>query len=116
MHNRWATSCRKICSLAVCRRTRSKNKLSKRKLLQYLKNKDFANVLKHGLIIREQLQSNFYAETIVAILIDKLQKLTKLTDDHENLATFNPVIVDFYEQVGYLPHAIINYLVLLVGR
>jgi glutamyl-tRNA synthetase len=27
--------------------------------------------------------------------------------------TFNPVIVDFYEQVGYLPQAIINYLVLL---
>src|SRR5262249_34309171 len=27
--------------------------------------------------------------------------------------TFNPVIVDFYEQVGYLPDAIINYLLLL---
>ena len=27
--------------------------------------------------------------------------------------TFNPVIVDFYEQVGYLPEAILNYLVLL---
>jgi glutamyl-tRNA synthetase len=27
--------------------------------------------------------------------------------------TFNPVIVDFYERVGYLPHAILNYLVLL---
>src|SRR5262249_16392515 len=27
--------------------------------------------------------------------------------------TFNPVIVDFYEQVGYLPDAIVNYLVLL---
>src|SRR6185503_3124221 len=27
--------------------------------------------------------------------------------------TFNPVIVDFYEQVGYLPHAILNYLLLL---
>jgi glutamyl-tRNA synthetase len=27
--------------------------------------------------------------------------------------TFNPVIVDFYEQVGYLPDAIINYLILL---
>src|SRR5262249_13905567 len=26
---------------------------------------------------------------------------------------FNPVIVDFYEQVGYLPHAIVNYLLLL---
>ena len=27
--------------------------------------------------------------------------------------TFNPVIVDFYEQVGYLPDAVVNYLVLL---
>jgi glutamyl-tRNA synthetase len=27
--------------------------------------------------------------------------------------TFNPVTVDFYEQVGYLPEAIVNYLVLL---
>ena len=27
--------------------------------------------------------------------------------------TFNPVIVDFYEQVGYLPDAVVNYLLLL---
>ena len=27
--------------------------------------------------------------------------------------TFNPVIVDFYEQVGYLPDAIVNYILLL---
>jgi len=27
--------------------------------------------------------------------------------------TFNPVIVDFYRQVGYLPEAIVNYLALL---
>src|SRR5262249_32279081 len=27
--------------------------------------------------------------------------------------TFNPVIVDFYREVGYLPDAIINYLLLL---
>jgi glutamyl-tRNA synthetase len=27
--------------------------------------------------------------------------------------TFNPVIVDFYEQVGFLPDAILNYLLLL---
>jgi glutamyl-tRNA synthetase len=26
---------------------------------------------------------------------------------------FNPVIIDFYEQVGYLPDAILNYLVLI---
>ena len=27
--------------------------------------------------------------------------------------TFNPVIVDFYEQIGFLPEAILNYLALL---
>jgi glutamyl/glutaminyl-tRNA synthetase len=27
--------------------------------------------------------------------------------------TFNPLIVNFYERVGYLPHAILNYLLLL---
>ena len=33
---------------------------------------------------------------------------------HETSAdTFNPVIVDFYREVGYLPDAIINYLLLL---
>ena len=30
-----------------------------------------------------------------------------------NPETFNPVIVDFYREVGYLPDALINYLVLL---
>ena len=30
-----------------------------------------------------------------------------------NAETFNPVIVDFYEQVGYLPDALLNYLLLL---
>ena len=27
--------------------------------------------------------------------------------------TFNPVIVDFYRDIGFLPHAVINYLLLL---
>lgn len=67
----------------------SKNKLSKRKLDKYLKNRDFALVAEHG-------------QAIAAA-----QGLTTSAD------TFNPVIVDFYEQVGYLPEAIINYLALL---
>lgn len=67
----------------------SKNKLSKRKLDKYLKNKDFANVNDHGQAIANSLGLPIAAET------------------------FNPVIVDFYEQVGYIPDAIINYLVLL---
>src|SRR5437762_854598 len=67
----------------------SKNKLSKRKIAQYLKNQDFKKVYEHG-------------QTIAAKI-----KLQTSAD------TFNPVIVDFYRQVGYLPDAILNYLVLL---
>jgi glutamyl-tRNA synthetase len=67
----------------------SKNKLSKRKLDKYLKNRDFALVNEHGVAIARAIGLETSADT------------------------FNPVIVDFYEQVGYLPEAIINYLALL---
>lgn len=67
----------------------SKVKLSKRKLDKYLKNKDFAQLVQHG---------------------QKIAEAIGLTVDMD---TFNPVIVDFYEQVGYLPGAIVNYLALL---
>jgi glutamyl-tRNA synthetase len=67
----------------------SKKKLSKRKLDAYLKNPDFAKVHQHGMQIA----------TAMGL--------------HEQIETFNPVVVDFYEQVGYLPDAIVNYLVLL---
>jgi glutamyl-tRNA synthetase len=67
----------------------SKNKLSKRKVGQYLKNPDFKKVFEQGEAIAKALNLQISAET------------------------FNPVIVDFYEQVGYLPDAILNYLVLL---
>jgi glutamyl-tRNA synthetase len=67
----------------------SARKLSKRKLDAYLKNPDFAKVHQHG--------------TAIAAAMG----LTIAPD------TFNPVIVDFYEQVGYLPDAVVNYLVLL---
>lgn len=67
----------------------SKNKLSKRKLDKYLKNRDFAALNKHGEAIAEKLGLETSAET------------------------FNPVIVDFYEQIGFLPAAVLNYLLLL---
>jgi glutamyl-tRNA synthetase len=67
----------------------SKNKLSKRKLDKYLKNPDFASLNEHGQSIARRLGLEVAAET------------------------FNPVIVDFYEQVGYLPEALLNYLLLL---
>lgn len=67
----------------------SKNKLSKRKLDKYLKNRDFAALNEKGRGIAERLGLETSAET------------------------FNPVIVDFYEQVGFLPDAVLNYLLLL---
>jgi glutamyl-tRNA synthetase len=67
----------------------SKNKLSKRKIAQYLKNPDFKQRYDHAKSIADRLGLVTTAET------------------------FNPVIVDFYREVGYLPDAIINYLMLL---
>jgi glutamyl-tRNA synthetase len=67
----------------------SKNKLSKRKIAQYLKNPDFKKIEDHGQGIATALGLQTSADT------------------------FNPVIVDFYREVGYLPEAILNYLLLL---
>jgi glutamyl-tRNA synthetase len=67
----------------------SKNKLSKRKIAQYLKNADFKKIYEHGQKIANALGLQISADT------------------------FNPVIVDFYQQAGYLPQAIVNYLLLL---
>ncbi len=67
----------------------SKTKLSKRKLAKYEKNRDFAQLMRHGRHVAERIG--------LATELD----------------TFNPVIVDFYREVGYLPEALINYLALL---
>jgi glutamyl-tRNA synthetase len=67
----------------------SKRKLSKRELAKYLKNPDFKKVYDHGRAIGQALGLAMKDET------------------------FNPVIVDFYAQVGYLPDAVVNYLLLL---
>jgi glutamyl-tRNA synthetase len=67
----------------------SKTKLSKRKLDKYLKNRDFARLNELG------------------------QKVARRIDLPIAADTFNPVIVDFYQQVGFLPEAIVNYLLLL---
>jgi glutamyl-tRNA synthetase len=67
----------------------SKNKLSKRKIPQYLKLPEFKKVYEHGLGVARRIG------------------LTVSED------TFNPVITDFFEQVGYLPEAVVNYLLLL---
>jgi glutamyl-tRNA synthetase len=67
----------------------SKNKLSKRKLDKYLKNRDFAQLVEHG------------------------RKIAEAIGHATDSDSFNPVIVDFYKTIGYLPEAIINYLALL---
>ncbi len=67
----------------------SPNKLSKRKLDKYLKNRDFKVLYDHGERIADQI--GFEASP----------------------DTFNPVIIDFYREIGFLPDAIINYLLLL---
>ena len=67
----------------------SRNKLSKRKLDKYLKNKDFAELMQHG------------------------ERILHATGFDRPKEILNPVMVDFYELVGYLPEAIINYLALL---
>jgi glutamyl-tRNA synthetase len=64
-------------------------KLSKRKLKQYLKNPDFAALMKHGESIANRCGMQIDPDT------------------------FNPVIVDFYREIGFLPEAILNYLLLL---
>lgn len=67
----------------------SKNKLSKRKIDKYLNNKDFKRLYEAGANIARRIGLE--------------------TDP----ASFSPVLVDFYRDVGFLPDAISNYLVLL---
>jgi glutamyl-tRNA synthetase len=67
----------------------SRVKLSKRKLDKYLKNPEFAGLYERGRRIAGKLGLAVAAET------------------------FNPVIVDFYRIAGFLPEALLNYLLLL---
>lgn len=64
-------------------------KLSKRKLDKYLKQKDFATLFQLG---------------------EGIAQKANMTTTPE---TFNPVVVDFYRETGFLPEAILNYLLLL---
>jgi glutamyl-tRNA synthetase len=66
-----------------------RNKLSKRKIEQYLNNKDFKRLYQSGADIAGQI------------------------DLETDPSSFNPVLVDFYRDIGFLPDAILNYLVLL---
>ncbi|MBA4065676.1 MAG: glutamate--tRNA ligase [Isosphaera sp.] len=66
----------------------SKRKLSKREIPKYLKNADFKKVYDHAKAIADRVGVAAAPES------------------------FNPVLVAFYEQVGYLPAAVLNALVL----
>jgi glutamyl-tRNA synthetase len=70
----------------------SRNKLSKRKIKQYLKNPDFRKIYEHGAAVARNLG---------------------MTVSEETAESFNPVLVEFFETVGYLPQAVVNYLLLL---
>ena len=67
----------------------SAEKLSKRRLDRYLKHPQFKKIHDHGAQIMNALGVQTSPET------------------------FNPVVVDFYRDVGYRPDALINYLLLL---
>jgi glutamyl-tRNA synthetase len=64
-------------------------KLSKRKLDTYLRKKDFASLFEQG------------------------QRIAERTGLQATKEAFNPVVVDFYQAIGFLPDAILNYLLLL---
>ena len=78
-----------LAHLPVVAEPGSRVKLSKRKLDKYLKNPEFAGLFERGRRIAERLGHHVAADT------------------------FNPVIVDFYRESGFLPDAILNYLLLL---
>jgi len=67
----------------------SKNKLSKRKTAQYMKNREFADLVERG------------------------RRILAGLGQQETPDTFSPVFVDFYRQCGFLPEALVNYLALL---
>ncbi len=67
----------------------SKIKLSKRKVDKYLKNREF----------RE--------------LYERAAPIARRIGVEPSPEAFNPVLVDFYRDIGFLPDAIVNYLLLL---
>lgn len=67
----------------------SKSKLSKRKIAKYLKNPEFNKLYTMGKEIADRLG-------------------LEVTED-----SFNPVLVEFYREVGFLPDTLNNYLLML---
>jgi len=63
-------------------------------------------------VIRNHTLDLFEEPTIVQ-MYEKGSDILNFLGVKRNAATFNPVIVNFYEHVGYLPDPILNYLLLL---
>ncbi len=89
----------------------SPQKLSKRKIAQYLKNPEFKRLYDHGAEIAKRIGAGQAAS--LPSPVGQASRLSPASSADLNPETFNPVIVDFYREVGYLPDAIINYLMLL---
>ena len=67
----------------------SSKKLSKRKMADYMKDKGFKR------------------------LFDQCESILNRVGETVDVESFNPVLVNFYERSGFLPSAVLNYLVLL---
>jgi glutamyl-tRNA synthetase len=87
----------------------SSQKLSKRKIASYLRNAEFKRLYDHGVEIASRLGREFP----VPVKPDPKAPPAEGPKEEPPENSFNPVIVDFYREVGYLPDAIVNYLMLL---
>lgn len=67
----------------------SKTKISKRKLQKYLKHHDFSQLMQHASTIMQRL------------------------GDVPDAESFNPILVGFYQRIGFLPQSLLNYFLLL---
>jgi len=76
---------------AICRSwpSRQQEQAEQAKARQVSENRDFAQLVEHG------------------------RKIAAAIGHAVDADAFNPVIVDFYRTVGYLPEAIVNYMALL---
>jgi len=88
----------------------SRNKLSKRKIREYMKNRDFSELVERGAKVVRSLAAGTRSESPER---DWPQRPLSDSAVMSPMDALSPVVVDFYRQTGFLPEAIINYMVLL---
>lgn len=83
----------------------SSTKLSKRKLAKYLQIPAFAE-------LNNRSRKLFFERSDI---LEKLRNLGLIRDvsDWAIIEASNPLVVDFYEQIGFISDALVNYLLLL---